>query len=93
MTYIEREALPVTEIVERKRIFIDGRARTTNIYTKVVTLKDLEAAPAADVVKVVRCRECKYYSFDNGANWCRLHKGLAMVLPDAFCSYGVKRED
>lgn len=54
MTYIEREALPVTEIVERKRIFIDGKARTANIYTKVVTLKDIEAAPAADAVPVTR---------------------------------------
>lgn len=82
MTYIEREAL-IEDFDKIKDHDIDVDEAIERIAN----------FPAADVVKVVRCRECKYYSFDNGAKWCVLHKGLAMVLPDAFCSYGEKRED
>lgn len=46
--------------------------------------------PAADVVEVVRCKDCKYWQDNNGGyphDECRWGKG---ETPDAddFCSYG-----
>lgn len=48
--------------------------------------------PPADVVKVVRCKDCKnLYADDNGKlHWCDCHR--MFVGLDDFCNYG-KRED
>lgn len=42
---IDANALKQTTIVERKTILIDGRRRTTNVYTDVVRLKDIKKRP------------------------------------------------
>ena len=42
--------------------------------------------PAADVVPVVRCDNCKYYG---SRRWCELHSSV--FDDNAFCSYGEKR--
>ena len=42
---------------------------------------------------VVRCKECKHRTLDFfGGHCCRLHKGLAMVTDDSFCSYGERKK-
>ncbi len=42
----------------------------------------------------VRCKDCKYRRGDFfGGFVCRLHKGLAMVTDESFCSYGERRTD
>ncbi len=49
----------------------------------------------ADVVKVVRCKDCKYYKRFNGCgNWC--HKRIRSDIeyhtkPNDFCSYGKRK--
>lgn len=54
----------------------------------------INAAPAADVVPVVRCKECKYLVNatvnDNGFLICDISD--MEITPDDFCSYG-KRKD
>lgn len=47
-------------------------------------------APAADVVEVVRCRECKHYQNDIffGRGWCNGRN----VEKDDYCSYGERKE-
>lgn len=60
----------------------------------------IESMPAADVVPVVRCKECKHYqNHPNGL--CYLHtepygdgyKGDAVCVEDNdFCSYGERKE-
>lgn len=52
--------------------------------------------PSADVVPVVRCRECAGCEYDTALDqyWCtrgRLIIGRH-VMPDDFCSYGERRE-
>lgn len=59
----------------------------------------IDAAPAADVVEVVRCRDCvcmgkrpplpEGYREDCG--WCMLHGRV--VLPEDFCSNGERMEE
>lgn len=63
---------------------------------------DMLKLPAADVVPVVRCKDCKHYrNYPNGL--CYLHtepksnargySGEAVcVEPDDFCSYGERKE-
>lgn len=50
-------------------------------------LSTVENEPTADVVKIVRCKDCKFYSV-NG------HCGvLGFCEPDEFCSRGERRKD
>lgn len=46
-------------------------------------------APTADVVEVVRCKNCKYQGNDDE---CPLLSLAAYTEPDDFCSYGKKVE-
>lgn len=56
-------------------------------------------APAADVVPVVRCKDCKWFVDNNGGEWygCKMFQVVRITpedapKPDDFCSYG-KRKD
>ena len=51
--------------------------------------RDIKTLPTADVVPVVRCKNCKY-SNDDGTI-CRYSVGRA-VEPEHFCSYGTPKE-
>jgi hypothetical protein len=51
-----------------------------------------EVAPAADVVEVVRCKDCKHLMFSDCYGECSAgHYGI--VRPDHFCNYGERKED
>lgn len=78
--YIEREAL----IAEYDRVHIGeaGGAR-----------KLMVEAPAADVVEVVRCKDCMYYHSISKQKYCTKHidcwgEGEIYTDEDDFCSYG-----
>jgi hypothetical protein len=43
--------------------------------------------PAADVVEVVRCKNCKFYHKNICPHWA-----YTETKPDDFCSYGERRE-
>lgn len=46
--------------------------------------------PTADVVEVVRCKDCTYYNKDS---WlCENRYGLSFANADKYCSMGVRRE-
>lgn len=61
----------------------------------------IDNAPTADVVEVVRCRDCKYMChYTDGHLECRLLSDLKPIPTtyctmnaDDFCSYGERRED
>ena len=57
---------------------------------KVVFVDAIDKIPAADVVPVVRCKDCLYGS-ENGFICGNVH-GLQYAFPNAFCSNGTKRE-
>ena len=85
-TYIEREAA-------KKEFTLNFGG----VSHAVIANRLLDAIPAADVVAVVRCRECKHceawknrYSGFEGLN-CNLL--CADISPDDFCSYGERREE
>ena len=73
------------EYIERKAAYEKcGWYNTVNGKSVCAVRKDeLAAIPAADVVPVVRCKDCKTYKTDY---MCFLRK------PDDFCSYGERKE-
>lgn len=84
--YIEREAL--------KRDLIDHR----NFYPAIVK-NAIESAPAADVVEVVRCKDCQYcverhYEEDGEQPYIKLTCKWSSYShsPNDFCSYGERKE-
>lgn len=67
------------------------------VYTEAVAIAKqiIESAPAEeDVVKVVRCKDCKYFRDDY--RYCVLlgvdYFGDSKVGENDFCSYGERRE-
>lgn len=56
----------------------------------VVSVDDIENAPAVDAVLVIRCKDCGYYHRNNLV--CdRPFESPVCRLPDDFCSKGVKK--
>ena len=55
--------------------------------------EDIEKLPTADVVEVVRCKDCDFYikSKQFRKDWCNKH--AMNVKPTDFCSYGERRTD
>lgn len=55
--------------------------------------------PAADVVPVVRCKNCKWFADNNGGQWygCQMFQVVWNTpedapKPDDFCSYGERKD-
>ena len=65
-----------------------------------VTLEQARQAikdcPSADVVEVVRCKECKHqekFLFDDSRLVCWVHDTDIVVSPTDYCSYGERKDD
>ena len=52
---------------------------------------DINEVPTADVVEVVRCKDCKHFTYDNGG-CCGKGAGLCCADENQYCSYGERRE-
>lgn len=53
----------------------------------------MDNLPTADVVEVVRCRECKYSSFIKSCSKYLCEKGCGKLkYSNDFCSYGERKE-
>lgn len=104
--YIERETLTRfrNEVMDK---FID--LCRGNDYNKLTLLRIGETIdsifekhstqPAADVVEVVRCKDCKYLYCASAIDrmfYCRHHphglSGINIVEENPFCSYGEKMD-
>lgn len=92
--YIERGALLnfLNAIYEECRLNNDGA--TSDLVFDVI--RHVEDLPAADVVEVVRCKDCKYYKHFKGlGNWChrRIRSDIEYHTKTTdFCSYGERKE-
>lgn len=62
-------------------------------------VKTLKSIPAADVVEVVRCKDCRYYTAKHGRmpwNTTKLYcnrSATVATAPEDFCSFGEKTAD
>lgn len=86
--YIEREALIKA---------IANDCLELVYYTKEDAIQSVKASPAADVVEVVRCRDCKHSYRMDGAKEeydCAKISAFAKFFPgDHFCGYGERKTD
>ena len=54
--------------------------------------RDISELPAADVVEVVRCKDCKYFGLnDENVPYCLNPFGLDDPEPNGFCNYGIRK--
>lgn len=54
---------------------------------------EIEELPAADVVEVVRCKDCKYSEIDkNGNLWCAFYNEKIREMPNGYCWHGERKE-
>ena len=92
--YIEREA-----VLMLCQDFIDSHEDGSWRWVNAVTDKDIMNIPSADVVGVVRCKDCKHY--DKEYHQCKLHSEepdqyytgfIFCMQEDDFCSYGERKE-
>ena len=51
---------------------------------------NLESIEPADVVPVVRCKDCKYHAYDEifSCYWCEYPGRVRNTTPDGFCEKG-----
>lgn len=108
--YIEREALLKQALKEKRFVFRMEDLLNHEVVFQTV-YKDFGefvcSIPAADVVEVVRCKDCKHYHhygrtslLIDGKNiksgWCQRrirYDEEHRMLADDFCSYGKRRAD
>lgn len=63
-------------------------------YDEEYTTEQIKGLPSADVVPVVRCRDCKHLGITRtGMLWCMHDCGMATPELDGHCSYGERREE
>lgn len=90
--YIEREVL-LKDIQAAKE-----HAGMGSIIAGSLT-RYVKRIPAANVVEVVRCKDCKYYGWEQEpchgrvGRFCKLSKGLVAINKETFCCYGERKED
>ena len=75
----------------------NGRCNTYCDHFECYT-PDLNLIPAADVVEVVRCKDCKFWGGKYSSDECSRITELAnpdywlKTLPDDFCSSGERKD-
>ena len=79
MVYIEREEL------------LNNLKRFAPEHLTPLIVNLVQKQPAADVVEVVRCKDCKHLMFSDMYGECsQAHMGI--VRPDDYCSYGERKD-
>ena len=84
------------EYIERQRAIVDA-CNSLELYpSEYAKLEDaLNRIPTADVVEVVRCKDCKWYSelvCGESKGWCS--EVLARPMPsNGFCSFGERENN
>ncbi len=94
--YIERE-----EVLKEQKTFTEYDEGGWDAAVRAVPVDAIKNFPAADVVEVVRCKDCKHYD-KHGYKICTLHSepsdqfgaGVNIYMErDDFCSYGERRDN
>lgn len=82
MAYIKKE--PIIEFIT-KGLNNPDDSRAYG-YDAVEILAEVEYSPTADVVEVVRCKDCKYFYQNGNIKVCK-HWNCHSTIDDAYCSY------
>ena len=82
--YISREAM--LEHLDRCKQSEDATTLTAAVITALQCF--VQSQPAADVVEVVQCKDCKHRTKYGNCGHPRQQGALPSVYPFDFCSYG-----
>ena len=80
------------KVTDTKQVYTNG----TELVPIFRMKQWFEHQHSANVVEVVRCRDCIYQKPDTiySGNWCCVHREPFMLKTlDGFCSYGERREE
>ena len=73
--------------------YIDAEKAKRAVFWDADSIEAIDQVPTADVVEVVRCKDCKFSSdiINGEPGWCE--KLGYFFEEDFFCSYGEKPEE
>lgn len=84
MPYIERDIFINNELIPLvKTLDLCHPKQKKGVLMAISKLKE---APTADVVEVVRCKDCKHYELMKANNQYFCNKFGGFVKPDDYCS-------
>ena len=84
--YIDRQTV-IDALGERPVVWTDNGYNLGCVAQYDLNRLAIETVPSTDAVKVVRCRDCKYYEPNSPYDgWC--HGWSGMIVDDGYCSYG-----
>lgn len=94
------------EYIELDKAIMEIRHAMKDIHLMMVwsatnyAIKRMRKITAADVIPVVRCKDCEWFAPNNGGEWygCWLANAIRANEADApkpndFCSYGERKND
>ena len=90
------DADKLIELLRDECAEVDDGNRDIDESTCLMTFRAMHefvnTIPTADVVEVVRCKNCQFAYWENGEPiWC--NNFLYAINGNEFCSYGERRED
>lgn len=86
--YIERKAV-INKVNEILAHFDNGDIRY-GIELAIQTIKD---TPTADVVEIVRCKDCRHYVAEYCTRDIKSRTNMFYMRADDFCSYGERKDE
>ena len=82
--------------VEQAIHLIENDALSQIYYSKSDAIDCINATPTADVMEVVRCKDCKHFTKEMIAGdlefICKSAEGMINPAPDKYCSCGTPKE-
>lgn len=86
----------MSEYIEREALMRNLKQFAPEQLTPLIE-NLIQKQPTADVVEVVRCKDCKHFEhiYDEFCkNWyqCKRRGNFSQKKPDDFCSYGERKE-
>lgn len=93
------ECIERTNLIARIRYYLEHTpVNCGEHYAYSVALKEVLNCPAADVVPVVRCKDCKHKGWvqepchGESVDYCKIWDCTLRNLEATFCSYGEQKD-
>lgn len=81
----------MAEYIDREAAIKAVNWQSAITMTRAAMTYAIKSIPAADVVEVVRCKDCKHRWKGDCGLWCMIHDDM-YAEEDYFCASGERRE-
>ena len=84
----------MAEYIKREALLEKAKKLAGGSFSTPLIISEIEKTPTADVVKVVRCKDCELFVDNKKAfvQYCKRECKHITVKPNDFCSYGKRKE-